>query len=540
MPKPMSVFSLACAFAWACSPSPSSAPKPRAPTPPSSTPPELPGEPMPDAMPELSVEGGEEANGGPDDASIAASPVTGACIAKRVEAPAKATFGAKAIGFATWLSESGRFAVLYQFKTDDDHDGKIAPSFGHHGEPMGDRPTISVFDLATSSETPVDAVLAFDTKARYLLAREKRHLYLFDTATGRREDLAQKGAVVEEDQNCSFGPRAAGFDLTGGRLHYLRSKPARAVVRELETGAEAEYPVKKGDLWRADAEHLPGWASLAEIEDTNGDGKIVFPVRQTTCPCPPWGRFAMSCSTGGLVGDDKFTWWLVSNRGARLEMADGALVPAGAKSAIDPKSGKIIDADGKAIAPPVSCSGATPFVGAPGALLACEGGSRLFFPDDRKEITLGAEVELTTRVVRSADKRPWAGVKIAAPGGATVLGRLRLDDGRLERGVPLGALGRHMAPTGWVQGTLRRGTLVENVATGKRVEVDVPAKVDLLSAVVGHLPDDSFIAVAPERCAYVASKEMPQFATTAGCYLTPAKTHGGGLHEGPWTLRCAK
>src|SRR5262245_39019368 len=57
------------------------------------------------------------------DPGAPASPST--CVAQRVDAPVKTTFGGKFPGFATWLSDSGRLAVLYQFKTDDDRDGKI-------------------------------------------------------------------------------------------------------------------------------------------------------------------------------------------------------------------------------------------------------------------------------------------------------------------------------------------------------------------------------------------------------------------------------
>jgi hypothetical protein len=513
MSKPSSIL-LACVLASACSPS-SSSPLTAAPDP---SPP---------------------SSGATADSASPGAPASGSCTAARVEAPVTKTFSGKFPGFATWLSDSGRLAVLYQFKTDDDHDGKIEPAFGHHGEPGGDLPTISVFDLVAGTETPVDAVVASDVGARYLVVRDKQHLYLLDGATGGREDLAQKGADLTQDRNCTFGAREAGLDNTGDRLFYLRTKPARVVVRDIATGAEIELAPKKGGIWRASAEALPGWASFAEIEDTNHNGKIDLPVQQTTCPCPPWGRFAMSCSTGGLTGDDDFTWWLVSSGGARIAMPDGALVPVGDRTAMDPKAQKIVDATGKPIALPAKCSGAAPLVGAPGVLLTCEEGSRLFFPDNGKEVRYaGVKVRPATRAVRAADTRLWVGVQVEDAGGTSLFSRLR-DDGRLEKGIALGALSRHVLPSGWVQGALPRGSIVENVATGKQVQVDVPQKVDPLSAVVGRLEDGSFIAVAPERCVYAASKESPQLATSKGCFLVPAKA-GGDLEEGPWTLRCAR
>lgn len=531
MSKPSSIL-LICAIASACAPAP--APPlhgaKMAPAPPPSS-----ASPAASASPEPSASAAAE----PGEDRGAKGPIAGACIAARAQAPVKKTFGGNFSGFATWLSDSARIAVVYQFKTDDDHDGKIEPVFGHHGTPSGDQPTISVFDLVAGSETPVDAVLGFDARARYLLVRDKLHLYLVDGATGGREDLAQKGADLDEDGNCGFGARAVGFDRTGDRLYYLRTSPPRLVLRELATGAEIELAPKKGGIWRADAEALPGWASLAAIEDTNQNGKLDFPVQQTTCPCPPWGRFAMSCSTGGLIGDDKFTWWLISKGGARIEMTDGALVPVGDRTAMDAKAQKIVDASGKAIGLPARCSGAAPLVGAPGVLVACEEGSRLFFPDSGKEVRLGAKVGLATSAVRAPDKRLWVGVQIEEPSGARLFGRLRADDGHLEKGVAIEALSGHVLPAGWVQGALQRGSLVENLVTGKRVEVDLPAKVEPLSAVVGRVSDGSFIAVAPERCAYVTSKEPPQLATTDGCFLVPTKP-GKPLEGGPWVLRCAR
>jgi hypothetical protein len=164
---------------------------------------------------------------------------------------------------------------------------------------------------------------------------------------------------------------------------------------------------------------------------------------------------------------------------------------------------------------------------------------RLFFPDSGKEVRYaGVKVRPATRAVRAAHRRIWVGVHVEGAGGARLFSRLR-DDGRLEKGIALDALSRHVLSSGWIQGALPRGSIVENIATGKRVKVDVPGKVDPLSAVAGRLEDGSFIAIAPERCVYAASEEFPQLATSEGCFLVPAKP-GEELAEGPWTLRCAR
>ena len=47
-----------------------------------------------------------------------------------MEAPVKKTFGGAFPGFATWLSDSGRLAVLYQFKREVEVNARLVKAVG--------------------------------------------------------------------------------------------------------------------------------------------------------------------------------------------------------------------------------------------------------------------------------------------------------------------------------------------------------------------------------------------------------------------------
>jgi hypothetical protein len=132
------------------------------------------------------------------------------------------SFGGSNLGFPVWVSANGRLAILYQFRTDNDGDGKIEPIFGHHGEPLGDRWQPFLFDLAAGTEEAFDDVLTAEAGGRFAVLQRGSGLWLLDAQSGSSTDLTQRGAVAVSDDNACLPPRAVSFGESQGSLALFR------------------------------------------------------------------------------------------------------------------------------------------------------------------------------------------------------------------------------------------------------------------------------------------------------------------------------
>lgn len=187
-------------------------------------------------------------------------------------------------------------------------DGDERPWFGRHG--TSSKPsTLTLFDLASNSERPIDDIIAVEPLRRWMLVLEGGDVWLIDGTSGTWQAL--EGVDETSDRNICLAPRQATFSPTGKRLGWIRTGATTFTVRDLET-QQAWSISATGRLWRAwplDETHA---AVLAEV----ADGTTEWPVQQTSCRCRWCGRFAMSSSIFGWAGPD-FTFVQVDENGTR-------------------------------------------------------------------------------------------------------------------------------------------------------------------------------------------------------------------------------
>ena len=239
--------------------------------------------------------------------------VAAANIVARLDAP-------EAPGYLLWSSQTGALAVMAIFE-DTDGDGSVAPRFGQHGEPLGDRPHYEVFDTATGKRLGTyDEVLVWDEGKRFIsLWREgaPTRVALFDalSMTQVSLDLTALGALTSfEDGNDCLAPRhmqitpRGGITLLAANERALVRTTFDAVAREQASVASERVELFSGSgserIWRVEGVG-GGWVSALFVDrDTDGDGEITLPRQRTSCACRFCPRFAMSFGFYGWSGDE--------------------------------------------------------------------------------------------------------------------------------------------------------------------------------------------------------------------------------------------
>lgn len=458
----------------------------------------------------------------------------------RVSGVNRRSFGGAHSGFAQWLSSNGRLVLLRRFLHDHDSDGQVSPTFGQHGEPIGDQPTLALFDLTSGTNEVFDEIIATDPGGQFAVLRKEHHLWLFDASSGGRLDLTASGADPNGDRNACLPPRQATFDPMGRTVIWLRQSPPGYVTRRLSDGHEVtvNHSQSSGLLWRAEPLALTGWVLLYEIAaDTDGDGQISFPLQGTSCACRWCGRFAMSMSFFGWDGDE-FRFVLVDPNGDRIQV-EGPVVPfADGFYALREGRGafSLHRRDGHDIGIPEGCQ----IVIAPGAasiLLSCADDSRLFWPADGRQMILSTAVETSSTVGASvdADGRLWIPVA-ARQGDRRLIGRLRMDDGQLELGPDITSL-PSVTALGVATAQTEAGVIAIDVARGDSYTAALSGEVDLQGATIA-LPGPRFVVLAPSESRWFETSFQPYVSTRDGCTLAPT-TESARLETGPWHLQCA-
>lgn len=174
----------------------------------------------------------------------------------------------------------GSWVAFCEADRDTNHDGRIAVRVGQRGRLSGDR-LESYLAVGDGAPERIDELLAFDPSGRFVVVREHGRALLVDTRTGKKTDLTALGADTRDDALPYRNHRTLSFDATGRHLLYVKGRgaKARAVVRDLSTGAEKVIDPGAGDVWRAELDPSGTWVVLQMIaSDTNGDGKLEWPA----------------------------------------------------------------------------------------------------------------------------------------------------------------------------------------------------------------------------------------------------------------------
>jgi hypothetical protein len=438
--------------------------------------------------------------------------------------------GGEQYGFGWWMSRDGQLVALYRW------DGDAAPSFGQHGETESS-PTLEVFDLRANNIQNYDELVAEDPLRRMAVFRESSHLWLLTDDSTERVDLTERFADPEGDANACMQPRQVAFDPLGRYIGWIRRNPDKLVVEEVGVrgGGDAfDVQTPRGRLWRVEIPSLAGWGVMHEVpRDTDRSRSIEFPTQDTSCACRWCERFASSSGFHGWSGD-AFKTFLAGPEG-RFEV-EGEVVPLGDTAYGDVENLRVRKADGSAYPLPDGCSEARFAHGMPVAIAACSGPSQLVSPDTEGVAALSEKITVPTlsTPVRDAEGHHWIGV--LAGEGELRLGRLRLEDGRLELGPAASSMAEAPHYSGWIMFQTPSGAAALHLGEGRLrlLEVTGVTEVAELYAKIGR---GGYVALSPSTGYAFRTSMRPYLTTTEGCALQPARVDGE-LEFGPWRVRC--
>lgn len=437
-------------------------------------------------------------------------------------------------GFGWWMTANGRFALVYRFVG-----GPL--QFGHHGEVRNATAELHWTDLSSESSERFDDLLTVGPLGRWVALRRGSELWLLG-ADGQRIELTREGADARDDQNRCLPRRQVGFDPSGRRIAWMARSPHRAVVRDLGSGRQCQVAAGPGILWRVFPEAIDGWTMLREIPaDSDGDGRLSFPVQRTSCACRWCGRFARSHGFYGW-GGDAVQSVMIAPDGSRIPLDQQAHpVGRGALALIGPNGGSmsIVDTSGQPISIPTGCDPIAVAAGAPSVILACGAQHRLWFPDDGRTLDLPVRVEasgVVSSFITDAG-HVWAALRAATPTDAADmrLARLRMNDGRIELGPPAGSLTDRAGP--WAVARTSAGAAYLHLGDGRSATVNL-ADVRSLNGFAAVLGNGNLVALGPESGRYLEHPVGASLVDARGCALVPSGTAERGLEMGPWRMTC--
>jgi len=440
-------------------------------------------------------------------------------------------FGGEQYGFGWWMTNDGNLVALYRFQGDE------APTFGQHGE-TENAPTLEVFDLRANNIQNYDELVTADPLNRMAVFRESSHLWLLKFDDTEREDLTIRFADPEGDENPCMQPRQVAFDALGDYIGWIRRSPDKVVVEEVGNrgGSEGfEVQTPRGRLWRIGVPSLTGWAVMREVpRDTNRSRSIDFPTQATSCVCLWCERFAASSGVHGWEGD-AFKSFLTGPEG-RFEV-EGEVIPLGNTTYGDLENRRILRSDGSPFPLPSGCGAASFAHGMPVAIAECDGGaSMLVAPESEGAVMLDEPVTVPTlsTPVRDDEGSHWIGVLVGSSDKR--LGRLRLEDGRLEVGPAAISMAEAPHFSGWQMFQTSEGAAALHVGEGRVRALEVPG-VTAVEGLYASIGRGGYVALSPETGYAFRTSLKPYLTTADGCALQPARAEGE-LEFGPWRVRC--
>jgi hypothetical protein len=366
------------------------------------------------------------------------------------------------------------------------------------------------------------------------------HLWLFDGVDGSRIDLTASGADPNGDPNPCLPPRQATFDPLGRTLTWLQSSPAGYTSRRLSDGHEVtvDHPRSHGLLWRAEPQALADWVVAYTVPtDTDGDGQLSFPRQQTSCACRWCNRFAMSMSFFGWDGDD-FQFVLTNSSGTRFQVEAPAVALDDEVYALRQGQGEVSlrRRGGREIETPEGCR-VVVVSGSESVLLLCPNESQLFWPADDRRVALADIIETGPDLAASVDNDGHIWIPVASRhGDRQRLGRLRMSDGRLERGPEITSLPGSIE-LGIATARTASGVVAIDVTQGVLYTATLSGEVEIRASMV-MLSGPRYVVLAPSEGRWFEISFLPFLRTTTGCTLVPT-TEQAGLEQGPWHTRCA-
>lgn len=492
-----------------------------------------------------------------------------------VQSVSSEPFGGDRYGAVHWVSDNGRFVVLILFSE--------RPEFSPIGEPINGETQIKLFDLLRGDEQIIDEITTSDRSDRYLVFRDGDSLWILDSESGERRDLAESGADLRDDDIACFRPRQVAFDQISNFLAFVRADGPSVVVQNLLTNEETSFEIEDGFPWRFRPTSLPEWIVVHRIESRSESGDWQFPTVAENCACEWCSNFATRWSIGRFEDDDFFSYFLGPNN--EMISLEGWRPLVGPMAQLLEPAGSGIRADGYSreqgedARPPEGCQRISRRVlGVEQTIVRCENASALFWP------STGRLVELTDFVGRylmiqqsvlDSNGHHWTVVVVESEEGQRI-GRLRMEDGWLGIGPLISSPPSILDPSGWCIEPSEQGAVGINVVDGRVISIEI-SDIDIfqgdrirlvtpepevdqqqapqrrsLSSPPTYQPDRGrWIIIDPGNAESYEIQGDPEMQTSRGCFvrgeevalgmprlpMSPSPT--GPIEQGPWTITCS-
>jgi hypothetical protein len=448
-------------------------------------------------------------------------------------------FGGEFAGRTLWMSANGRFATVFRVTEDTDRNGKLNIAFGLHGDSWGDALALDVFDIETGKHQRYDDLLSVDSQGRYAVLSRGRTTWLFDSADGSRRDVRDLGGDAAPDGNRCMLPRQISFDSAGERIALLRDRRAALSIYSTATAKSDVIYRPAIPLWRVDFTADPAW--MLAIEAPDG-----FPQEMTSCRSRSRSAFAVSMSSM-RVGDEPIDYALIGINGERLAVAEPPVVVSSTTYAL-PDSGQLLRFRDGPVAVPEGCRFADVAQGSRLVVIGCGDHVELLDPGsgERHAAPAGVSFNFIDGLRAGGPDGTWYAVEISLPGMTQFgqprrqLGRLRLEDLRLERGPEVEGIQGSRNP-GWLIAGHLDGYLLMHLASGRLLTA---------RAIVDETRDDifalntapgSWLLLNPDTRRQVAVNREFRTGNGRGCFIAPSGKRDAGyvdIDVGPWTRVC--
>jgi hypothetical protein len=477
--------------------------------------------------------------------SAAAEPETLTVFDMREPAPLSegvrqesAGFGGDFDGRALWLSANGRFAAIFRVTDDTNRNGRLDISFGQHGDSWGDELALDMFDIETGKHRRFDDLLSGDPRGKFAVLRRGRKTFLFDSANGGTRNLRELGGGALSDANPCMSPRQIEFDPWSDRIALLRDEPAQLIIHSTHTGSSRVIYRSENPLWRIRFTADPSW--LIAIETTEG-----FPEEHTSCVSRSRLGFALSTSSIGFESGP-LGYALLNENGQRIPLEGDVMVLSGAAYG-NPGVGQLLRFDGGAVGIPPGCRLAGGAEGSRVVVLGCENGTELFDPATgrRRALPTGLSLRFLQGVRATGPDGTWYAIAMPIPNTAPKsnvhLGRLRLEDLRLERGPEMSYFEETGNPD-WLAAVQREDYFLLHVAAGTLLKTRVQDSEIRANGFALGAGDDVFLLLDPDSRTQIRVARRIRAANGHGCFIIAHGERPAGrasIDRGPWKRICS-
>ncbi len=201
-----------------------------------------------------------------------------------------------------WLraaAPDGSYVAACQAREDTSGDRIIEVRFGRHGEPLDSTDTPQLYLMSASNMTglAIDELMTADERGHRVVYRVGNDVHVLDTH-------AERDAILFSGSDAQSA-RMASMTADGERLVYVRAEGEReqVVLRNISDGAERVVEFE-GRVWRAELSKGGHWLTASVVRaDTNGDGVLSLPRRQTSAADGPCRGPAIASQATGHGGD---------------------------------------------------------------------------------------------------------------------------------------------------------------------------------------------------------------------------------------------